>query len=237
MSRLWAIRMDLRHVATAATLRAYPGVEACQTDEALWLRGPRDGAALERAMWLLPGVRFQITEKSQLVPWNHLLPVAEAPRGPWVPLAADTVPTLATPALPGVVRDGVPLRLVRTTQEQPAALLLAALPAWTDYADTAASLRLARLRFALSTQAVLISGHPLPPLPGTRYTQAAGIAVPCGWGWSPSIRAEAIAKLLGLAQDQMALFSTDATYELIPADAWQPVSRSAVRVSMEGSST
>ncbi len=191
MSGVWAIRMDLRDVATAAALRAYAGVEACQTDKALWLRGPRDGGALERTMWLLPGERFQVTEKAQLVPWNYLLPVAEAPRGPWVPLAANTVPTLAAPALPGVLGGGVPLRLVRVTQEQPAALLLVDLPAWTGYMDTAATIRLARLRFALSAEGrVLVGGHPVPPLRGERFTLAAGIAVPCGWGWVPAVQAD-----------------------------------------------
>lgn len=234
MSGQWALCLDPRHLAAAAALRTYRGVEACQIADALWLRGPRDAGPLERAMWLLPGERFHLTEKSQLIPWNHLLPVTPAPAGPWLPLSTETLPTLAPAALPASNTGQVPLRLVRVAQEQPASLLLLALPTWSNYVDTAPTIRLSRLRFAQSNQAqILVAGAPLPALPGTPCTLSSGIALPCGWAFSPAVRAETLAELLALAKDDIALFSPDAAYDLIPATAWQPVSRSAVRISAD----
>jgi hypothetical protein len=234
MSRQWLLKLSAADAAAAAPLRLHRGVEVCPDRDALWLRGPHD-SAVERTLWLLPGERFHLAERDQLIPWNHLLPVATAPAGPWTPLASflAVAPTVA--ALPGTIADRAHLQLVRTTREQPVELLVVPLASFTRFVDTAPTLRLARLRFALSADSrILVRGTPLPALPAAPYTLAAGIALPAGLGFSPPVPAATIAQTLGLQKDDIALFAPDASCEIIPAAAWVALTRSAVRISLEG---
>ncbi len=235
MKRQWALQIERGHGSTAAVLRAHAGVEVCETPEALWLRGPCDGGAIERAMWLVPGVRYRITFEGQLIPWKHLLPVAALPQGDWMPLAKYLQPSVAAPALPGELSERVTLQWVRTGREQPAALLLLDAATWAEYVHDAPAIRLARLQFALSSEgAILVRGTPLPALPGTPFTLDAGIASPCGYTCVPAVKAEHIAESLQLKKDDIALFAPDGTCQIVPAGAWIPVTRSAVRISLQG---
>ena len=129
--------------------------------------------------------------------------------------------------------------------EQPAGLLLLDSAAWADYVHDAPAVRLARLQFALSDGGtVLVRGLPLPALPGTAFTLEAGIACPCGFAWSPAVKAEAIAEAMQLKKDEIALFTwhrrpadgvwDELSCEVVPANAWVSVTRSAVRISLQG---
>ncbi|HVU65032.1 MAG TPA: hypothetical protein VHC70_13710 [Phycisphaerales bacterium] len=248
MKPQWALQLDPRHTPAAAGLRAFAGVDVCPTADALWLRGPCDGAAIERTMWLIPGLRYRIDAAGKLVPWGNLLPVARLPEGAWMPLSEFLQPAFAAPALPGQVADRVTLRCVRTAREEPPALLLLDAATWAHYIDHAPAIRLARLQFALSSAgAVLVRGTPLPSLPGTPFTLDAAIACPCGYTWSPAVKASALSESLQLQKEEIALLAwhqrpadvppLDAgtlSCQVIPASAWIPVSRSAVRISLQG---
>jgi hypothetical protein len=107
--------------------------------------------------------------------------------------------------------------------------------AWARWAGAAALVRLARLRFAASSDGrVVVHGAPLPPLDGRRFTQTEGVAVPCGLAWSPPVGGPVLRELLGLREGDLALFEPGGTYELIEASAFVPASRSAARRTLEG---
>lgn len=235
MNARWAVQLASQQEPMAAALRSFPGVEVCLHAGSLWLRGPRDGGPIERAMWLLPGLRYDLAADGKLTPWNHLLPASHCPEGPWQSLAGFVRPDISAPTLPGQCAQRVTLSLVRSTIERPAALLLLDAPTWQAYINTAPSVRLKRLHFALSEEGfVLVRGKPLPSLPGTPFTLDAGIALPCGYVWSPAVSASVVAESLALAGDDMALYAPDGTCQILPEAAWVPVSRSAVRISLEG---
>jgi hypothetical protein len=234
MTGHWAVRLDPAAAPACARLRGLPGVEVLALPNALWVRGRPGHAAADRALWLLPGDRFTINDRGQLVPWNCLLPVAPAPQGNWQPVADFVALSVSPPALPGMLDTRLPLRLVRSAAERPATLLLTTLAAWAAYADTAPAIRLARLTFAADADGrVLVAGTPPPALPGVPHTLDNGIALPSGLAWQPAVPAKTVAALLALADGETALFAADATFSRIPPAAWVPATRSAVRLSAQ----
>jgi hypothetical protein len=98
--------------------------------------------------------------------------------------------------------------------------------------------RLERLTFAASADGrALVRGRPLPPIPGTRYYERAGVAVPCGWGWPSWLTAELVRAALVIAPGTLALFSPAGTWEEIPADQFVRATRSAARLTAESANS
>ena len=90
--------------------------------------------------------------------------------------------------------------LVRTDREQDASLLLTQFDLWAAYSIEAPQVRLDRWRFAVAADGrVAVHVHPLPPLPGQRWVEQEGIAVPAGWTWAPAVEAELLRQVFGLA--------------------------------------
>jgi hypothetical protein len=87
------------------------------------------------------------------------------------------------------------------------------------------------LRFAATSNRTLIAGNPLPPLDGTRLWERGGIIVPCGFDLSPPIDPATLRRALALSADDAALFQEDGNWELIPAGAFVPARRSAIRLT------
>ena len=81
---------------------------------------------------------------------------------------------------------------------------------------------------------MIVRGEPLPPLPGQRWVDREGIAVPAGWRWSPPVEAAIVRAVFGLEPGDFALWQTDGTWQRIRAADFTPASRAAVRASAEG---
>jgi hypothetical protein len=160
------------------------------------------------------------------------VPSGFLPDGPWTPLKEWLQPAAPPTLLPGKVTSRASLRLVRTTAERNANLVCVGFRAWRDYAVSAPQIRLHRLSFAVSGDAqTLIRGEPLPPLPGTRYVEIDGVAVPLGLTWSPAIDAEVVRESLGLDAHDIGLFTLAGVCEVIRADDFIRATRSAVRLT------
>lgn len=223
------------------SLRRLPGLEVAEAAAAVWLRAPAAAEALDRLLRALPGQRFRLIDGDQLVPRGKRIPTERLPRLDWRPIAEWSAITLPVSALPAPVASRVALHLVRGGPEQPPAALLADWQDWSSYATGAPDVRLRPLAFALSgphesVQRAFIIGNPLPPLAGRRYTVADGVAVPCGWTFSPAVGSGVIRKLVALATGDVALFDVDGTFERIAAELFVQAGRGAVRESARGAS-
>jgi hypothetical protein len=113
-------------------------------------------------------------------------------------------------------------------------VLVTTLQAFAAYAEGAPAVRLDRLRFAADGERALLWGDPLPPLPGDRYAECAGVAAPCGYAWRPAVDAGSLAGALGLADGDLALLATDGTWQRVPATSFVRARRSAVRFTSRG---
>jgi hypothetical protein len=215
------------------TLRRWPGLEVLETADSVWVRSPH----LDDEQWeycrRLPGAdRFTLTDDGRLLAVGMLVPHGRLPAGLWRPITdwlGVELPT-SDSAPPPPKPSG--LALVRSTIERDAAWLLTTLDAWSAYTAIAPQVRLACWSFAAnSTGLVLVRGTPLPPLPGTRFVEMEGIAVPLGFAWSPAMPAAVLRRVFKLEKDDAVLWTADGMRRRIAAGDWVRATRSAVRLT------
>jgi hypothetical protein len=218
-----------------AELRLLAGLEVAEIEGVLWLRGAAWSDALRRALRKIPGLdRFELIAGGKLLADGARVPQGRLPELHWQPLTRwfpvslptahglTTAPPLAT------------LRLVRSTVERPAGGVLTEPRAWQTFATSAAEVRLRPLRFAAARDGrVWIEGSPLPSVPGRRFSVGEGVAVPCGFTWSPALSVAALRHWLGLAAGDVALATEGGGWEIIKDEQFVPATRSAVRATAE----
>jgi hypothetical protein len=214
-------------------LRLRPDVQVCDAPDAVWLRGGNMTEDLDLDLRKLPGGRrFRLGPDGRLTAAGARVPKGRLPDSGWQSLSAWLKPDPQPAALAGEVTQRVPLTLVRTSHEQSPGVLVTPLETWADYATTAPAVRLRPLRFAASADGrAVVWGDPLPPVPGRRYVEREGVAVPAGWAWSPAVEPAVVRDLLGLAAGDLALFDEDGTYELVAAGGFARATRSGVRAT------
>jgi MoxR-vWA-beta-propeller ternary system domain bpX2 len=231
MSGRWAVRLE--HGTALGELRRGAGLEVSEQTDGLWLRG--EDEALLRRMLLLPGCRlFSVLGDGQLVPHGARVPRGRLPAGPWQALDRWLTVRLDPAALPGRLLDTVSLRMVPSTIEREANVLLLPLAVWARYAVEAPQVRLQRWTFAVATRLVVLRGLPLPPLPGQHFCEAEGVAMQAGYSWEPAVDATVLCSVLRLEKGDLALLHADGSWDHIRAGDFVAATRAAVRLSVKG---
>jgi hypothetical protein len=165
-----------------------------------------------------------------LLPAGARVPQGWLPQGPWTAIGRWMGFELPPALLAGRGDATVSPALVRSDRMREASLLLARFDLWAAYAIEAPQIRLDRWRFAVAADGrVAIHGRPLPPLPGQRWVEQEGIAVPAGWTWTPAIEAALLRQVFGLAEGDVALWHADGAWERIAAEEFVRATRVAVR--------
>jgi hypothetical protein len=235
-ARPWAICFGRPDLAAVGRLRQVAGVEVCELADQVWLRGPALDDKLHRRLAAVPGARrFYVLPDGQLQPVAGRLPKDRLPGGPWVSLREWLALELPRASLAGRLADRAPMVLVRSARPEAASVLLTSIDRWEAYAIQSPQVRLDCWRFAVAADGrVVVCGEPLPPLPGERWAEREGIAVPAGWRWAPPVEAAIARAVFGLAPGDWALWQTDGKWQRIRAADFVPASRAAVRASAEG---
>lgn len=231
MSRRWVVRIDKGEVESLAKLRLAQGAEVCEQEQEVWVRGESLDEPLARLLRRHPHARRHwVLADDQLVSPGKSVPRGYLPGGPWIPLR-DWL-TIRLPAAVPAERIGarVPVRMVRSAEQRQASVLVTDVFQWQTYGSCAPQVRLERWHFAAAAERrVVVRGCPLPPLPGQRYVEEEGVAVPAGWMWSPPVEAAVMRELLALEGLDLALLHHDATWERIPSGQFVRATRSAIR--------
>lgn len=232
----WAVRLEAADANYAAALRTVPQLLAFADEHALWVRGPTLDEPLELRLRSLPGAqRFDVDAANRLTLIGQRIPSGTLPAGDWRPLRDWFAVELPGAALAGVTDERMPLELVRGGNPAEPTLLRLDLDAWREYAIEAPQVRLERWTFAVSeSRAALVRGTPLPPLPGERFVESAGIAVPAGWTWTPAVEASVVRDVFGLTAGDVALWNAHGSWERLRAEDFVKATRSAVRLSAQG---
>jgi hypothetical protein len=231
----WAACLPMQDARAAGSLRLVSGIDACEHQRRLWLRGTSLDERLELQLRALPGAeRFLLLADGQLVPPEARVPRGRLPPGPWARLDDWLSVELPGTVWPGLAASREPFKLVRSDQEEEASVLLLHFDDWHDYCVSAPQARLDCWHFAVCADGrVVVCGQPLPPLSGLRGTARDGVAVPAGWSFEPPIDRAVLQLRLGLAAGDVALFSPDGTWEWLRRDDFVRATRSAVRASAE----
>jgi hypothetical protein len=231
----WVATLDAPDLSVLAPLRLVSGLDVALLPPVLWLRGPDWNEPLALALRKIPGLRrWTVLDGDRLLPEGARVPTGRLPALVWRPLRESLALVLPPAVRAGADASPAALSLVRSTAEQPANALLTGSPAWRDFATTAAEIRLRSLRFAAAHDGrVWIEGTPVPALPGQRYYLQAGVAVPCGWSWSPPVEIAVLRRWLGLADGDTALADVRGQWEIVKAEQFVPASRQAARLTAE----
>jgi hypothetical protein len=229
----WALCFSRTDAAALASLRLVAGLEVAEDAGMIWVRGQMCHEQLETKLAALPaGQRFEWLATNLLRPIDQRIPAAQLPKLAWQPLNSWLQVELPPLALPAVQPAAVCLRLVRSSREQEADLLLTSLAEFSEFAAGAAQVRLERLQFAADSDgAVLVRGQPLPALPGRRFVLHSGVAVPAGFAWEPAVSPEVLARRFGVSGNAVVLWTEDGTVTHVHQEQFVPASRSAVRAT------
>jgi hypothetical protein len=234
MNARWAVRLPPNGAAWAALLRLESGIEILDHEGSLWLRGPECDERLAARLRTLPGaVRYEVLSDGQLRPEGKRLPHGRLPAGTWQALKGWAAVELPVAKLAAQSVSHIPIALERTMLIAEADGVVTTAARWLAWGQIAPLVRLEPLTFASSTDGrVVVRGKPLPPLAGARFYERAGVALPCGWGFPEWLDAEVVRDALDLPESDLAIFSPDGTWELIPGDQFVRATRSAVRLSV-----
>ncbi len=246
MTGAWALSMPPSEAARLGSLRRTHGLQVCESGGLVWLRGETSDERLEQRLRMIPGARrFSILADRQLQPVGSRVPAGYLPEGPWTPLVDWLAVELPAAGWPGEAPERLTITLVRAAPPDGdgavamPTLMLTSLSAWAAYVCTAPQVRLERLTFAADDMGgVLIRGAPLPPLPGERFIEREGVAVPLGWQWWPAVEPAVVRAVLAreapaLAENDLALVLADGSLQRVPADSFVRADRSAVRLTAE----
>ncbi len=222
------LRLHADDAAALGPLRTRAGWALCEADGTLWLQCP-DTAEAECAA--LPcGGRYRSDARGLLTPLHGTLPVAQAPAGPWLPLAEALAVQQVTAVMPGRTRERLTISLVRIGSESPAQALLLPLASLAAWVENAPRIRLNLLQFAAAADGrTFVRGTPLPPVPGSPFYLRGALALPCGWDFAPHVWAGWVEKSLAVPAGALALVHEDASMEMIGAEGFSPLTLAAVR--------
>jgi hypothetical protein len=249
MSFSWVICLAPADAASLAPLRLTRGIEVAEKEPFVWVRGASSDEKIERLLRALPAIaRYEVTSGNRLRNLETRIPAETLPALNWQPINTwlrvqmpSTIPVdeartsyvgkSPPPHVGGYEGYGtVALRMIRSAEERPIALLMTSLDDWREFALNAPEIRLRQLRFAVEESGnVVVRGKPLPPLPGRQFVLHGNVAVQAGFTWEPAVSSDVLSRRLGLSADALALFHEDGTFSRIEAEQFVPATRSAVR--------
>ena len=229
----WAIVIAREDVIALAPLRLFSSIEVAEAEAMAWVRSRDVEESLLRLLPTIPAVaRYEWRTDNRLRPMGSRIPAETFPVLKWQPLNSWLQADFPGAASPAKQSERVPLQLVRTAEERNSNLLLTDLKTWLEFAASAAEIRLATLEFAVNEEGkVLVRGAPLPPLPGLRFVEQDGIAVPAGFTWNPAVSVQVMKRALGVGAGALAILREDGTFWRLQAEQFMRATRAAVRAS------
>lgn len=235
LDQVWVARLDLEGGDSAQRLRAMPGVEFAEDASVIWLRGPMTNAhelpkELSAVRWKSI---FQLLDGG-LTPLESSVPVQQLPNLDWKPIEQWSQPQSISSAFPPQLTDRCSLKLIRDPRPSEPTLLQTSFDAFATWVCQAPEIRLKPLRFAVSDSGdTLIFGSPIPSLPGERFVVSSNaIACPAGRTWDPPAPLMTLIQLFDLKPGDLAVLRNDGSHDVVPNSNLIPVSRAAVRLTL-----
>jgi hypothetical protein len=219
--------------AALGTVRCYPGLQAAEDNDIIWLRGIPAQEKIDMRIRQLPGLHtYKLDEDNNLFPPGGLTPVSKLKPLSWVPLPEFIKVELPVSGLPGKIHQRQSIRLLPSRSVEEGNAILTELDIWKAYAETAPLVRLQQTRFAVAeNNKVLVIGTPMVPVPGKAYVLRDTVLLPCGFEFDPPAIAELIVSRLNPLKEAFLLFDVNGNWEKIPTEWLVPATRSAIRLT------
>ena len=224
-----AARLPVAGLAMLAPLRAASGINVI-VDELAWVWWEGNRPELTAALIAVPEAELFEPRDGRWYRPGERLPVFDVPpRGESVLLDRAVLPAAFVPSEPQQRElRRVPLRLVRNDAPRPASAIrcsLSVLRSWTDIATTAdiVNVKAARLR-----DICWLLGRKLPTFVNAERFWGERVLIPLGFRADPDWSDPALREAAHVGPDELLVLFEGST-EALPAGAFQPLTRAAVR--------
>lgn len=227
------LKIDKQQEEALGAIRCIDGLKVALDGNFIWLRGILYTEAPDMRLRQLPVLQsFLVNEKELLFPDGLLTPVEKLPELQWKKLTEYLTVELPPSSLPGKTAKRIPLELKPSAMVKPAVGLLTSLEQWKKYAETASSIRLSPLQFAVSSrEVVMILGTPLPAIPGKEYWMIYDLLIPSGYEPAIGIAARYFNSRVNPDKRFLLLFTAEGDWEQIEKSAFVTATRSGIRLS------
>lgn len=226
---MWFVQVQADMRELLARFRHRLDLQAATDQESIWVRC-QDREPVE--LRSIPHAEFfQLVDENLLRPAGQTLATHNVPQLHWKTLADLLTVELPAAAFCSSTYSAVPISLVPAKVERPSNVLIADRATFASYAISLPSLRLSCWRMAVDQQRVVIWGSPSPSIPGQRFYESHGVAVPAGWETNPVSDPETVSELFALNEGDLALLQAQeqVVAEIVPHDAFIAVQRSVLR--------
>jgi hypothetical protein len=221
-------------LAALADLRRNPGLSVAHAGDRVWVTWtPGDEAIVPRLM-AIPGVELYDRRDDLWFRRGCRLPSFGLPpdEGEAVPLHRAIVPG----PVESILSEGIPpsparLTLTRDDRVRAASALLCPLVELASWAELATSAQLADLGAARDEDRVLLRGRRLPPIVGGERFWGERVLAPLGFRAEPDLPEPALRRALGTAADMLLVLRAEGV-EVVPLDAFRPLTRAGVRLAL-----
>jgi hypothetical protein len=224
-----AARLPVAGLAALAPLRATGGMHVV-LGEFVWVSWDRSRPEVTGALLSVPAVElFEPRDGRWFRLGEHLPAFDVPPAGTPMPLDRAVVPAGFAAAEPGERElKRLPLRPIPSDLHRPTSAIrssVATLQAWAEAATTA---EIVGVKAARCGEVAWLLGSKLPALVGAERFSGDRVLVPLGFRPDPDWPEAALREAANVGPDEL-LVLTEAGTEAIPADAFQALTRGAIR--------
>ena len=234
-STVTAARLPSAGLACLAAVRHRPEVRVTVgADGFAWVQWPAGPSAQDivSALRVVAGVEFYGRHADGWRRFGSRLPANVTPPDAGRPLAEVLTPAPVVPLLPtGGALQRVAVELVRDDVPRPATALRCPIRDLRAWADSATTRQLAGVRAAQAGDDVLVLGT-LPPIASARRYWGDGVRLPLGYTLRPTLSPASVRELLQAAAGEYVFWHADGV-EVVPLEAFAPVTRGGVRLAAE----
>jgi len=233
----YVLRMKKKDLDALAIIRCINSIQVATDNEILWIKVPFKIYQDENSIKQLPVENtFMVDAEGKLFQPGGLTPIDVLKELDWQPVTELIKVELPVSMLPGIVEQKISFNIISSKNVQQGTALLTSLAVWKNYAETASSIRLNNLRFAVSeNNEVLVIGNPLPPLPGTEYWINNDNLIPCGYDFEHTLESTLIKEQYNPGNDSLLVFNNEGKIQSISKTLFVPAKRSAIRLTKENS--
>lgn len=230
----WTVSIQVDQLSSLGHLRAIPSLQVAVHGSELWLRSQQPEMEMPEMVKGLPLLRYgRLDEQNNFFDRAAITPSLQLPILNWQLLTQFLALEWPVSAMPAQIKEGISMQLIRSEDTQAPIALLTTLPHWKEFGEHAAEVRLRSLQFAMSGNGqVLITGLPLPSIPGREYWNDQGLWLPAGFVFASKVSAD-LFRAKWLMNDHIILWQENDSWSDLPLSFFKPVSRSAIRLSMQ----
>jgi len=227
---LRAARMPVASLHALAVFRTRNDIRVSVIDDEAWVWWDSSDSELVQSLLAAPDATFFAQRNGEWFEAHSLLPMWDMPAS----APTQRLDEILTPSPFAVIRPEPlseppkSIELVRDVHPRTASALRCTWSDFVRWADTATTFSIERLEAAKSDDVVWLRGEHLPPIAKSERFWGERLLLPLGFRAEPDWPESMLLAIADVPSSDVVVVLPNAI-EIIPANAWGPVSRAAIR--------